>query len=243
MCSERDGGDKAEHFSHVHIDSLTPVQQLCTLGNGVHNMGIKIKVQWQKHHSPGQQQAPHDFVVNEGKASEIDRIQMIHVAAQAPQDQLHQRDRKEREEELQRQEEPAVHQAPAATHHCQVNREGNEGDVVEGSRAGQVFGAHHDFTRAGAQQPAAVLLPVNGHGPQAQADQVAGGAPQDEHRHVPPHPALSAEQAGHHGGQDDDVQAEGREQQQDFRRSAEVQVGRDPAEGGGRVVHRKERGH
>lgn len=164
---------------------------------------------------------------------------MIHVAAQAPQDQLHQHDREEREEELQGQEEPAVRQAPAATHHCQVNREGNEGDVVEGSRAGQVFGAHHDFTRAGAQQPAAVLLPVNGHGPQAQADQVAGGAPQDERRHVPPHLALSAEQAGKHGGQDDDVQAEGWEQQQNLRRSAEVQVGRDRAEGGGRVVHRK----
>lgn len=164
---------------------------------------------------------------------------MIHVAAQEPQDQLHQHDRKEWEEELQGQEEPAVHQAPAATHHCQVNREGNEGDVVEGSRAGQVFGAHHDFTQAGAQQPAAVLLPVNGHGPQAQADQVGDSAPQDEHRHVAPHLALPAEQTGHHGDQDNDVQAEGREQQQNFRRGAEVQVGRDGAQAGKRVIHRE----
>lgn len=164
---------------------------------------------------------------------------MIHVAAQEPQDQLHQHDRKEREEELQGQEEPAVHQAPAATHHCQVNREGNEGDVVEGSRAGQVFGAHHDFTQVGAQQPAAVLLPVKGHGPQAQAEQVADGAPQDEHRHVAPHLALPAEQTGHHGDQDGDVQAEGREQQQKFRRGAEVQVGRDGAQAGKRVIHRE----
>lgn len=164
---------------------------------------------------------------------------MIHVAAQEPQDQLHQHDRKEREEELQGQEEPAVHQAPAATHHCQVNREGNEGDVVEGGRAGQVFGAHHDFTQVGAQQPAAVLLPVKGHGPQAQAEQVADGAPQDEHCHVAPHLALPAEQTGHHGDQDGDVQAEGREQQQKFRRGAEVQVGRDGAQAGKRVIHRE----
>lgn len=164
---------------------------------------------------------------------------MIHVAAQEPQDQLHQHDGKEREEELQGQEEPAVHQAPAATHHCQVNREANEGDVVEGSRAGQVFGAHHDFTQAGAQQPAAVLLPVNGHGPQAQADQVADGAPQDEHRHVASHLILPAEQTGHHGDQDGDVQAEGWEQQQNFRRGAEVQVGRDGAQAGKRLVHRE----
>lgn len=167
-------------------------------------------------------------------------IQMIHVAAQEPQDQLHQHDREKREEELQGQEEPAVHQAPAATHHCQVNREGNEGDVVEGSRAGQVLGAHHDFTQAGAQQPTAMLLPVNGHGPQAQADQVADGAPQDEHRHIASHLALPAEQTGHHGDQDDDVQAEGRKQQQNFRRGAEVQVGRDGAQAGKRVVHREQ---
>lgn len=44
MCCERDGRDKAEHFSQVHVDSLTPAQQLCTLGNGVHDMGIEIKV-------------------------------------------------------------------------------------------------------------------------------------------------------------------------------------------------------
>lgn len=164
---------------------------------------------------------------------------MIHAAAQEPQDQLHQHDRKEGEEELQGQEEPAVHLAPAATHHCQVNREGNEGDVVEGSRAGQVFGAHHDFTQARAQQPAALLLPVKGHGPQAQAGQVADGAPQDEHRHVAPHLALTAEQTGHHGDQDDDVQAEGWEQQQNFRCGAEGQVGRDAARASKRVIRRK----
>lgn len=227
----------AEHFSQVHVDSVALAQQLSTLGDGVQDVGVKIQVQRQKHGGLGQEQAPHRFVVDEGKASESDGIQMVHAAAVQLQAELRQRHGKEREEELQGQEEPAVHQAPAAAHHCQVNREGNEGDVVEGSRAGQVLGAHHDLTEAGAQPPVAVLLPVNGHGPQAHADQVAGAAPQDEHGHVAPHRARPAEQAGRRRGQDGHVQGEGREEQQDFGRGAEVQVGGHGAPGRG-GVHR-----
>ena len=138
------------------------------------------------------------------------------MATQDPQGQILQPHRKERKQELQGQEHPAVYQVPAATHHCQVNREGNKGDVVEGSGACQLFGANHDFTQVGAQQPAAVLLPVNGHGPQAQVDEVAAGASEDEHCHVAPYLASPAEQTGHQGNQNEDVQAEARNQEQDF---------------------------
>lgn len=138
------------------------------------------------------------------------------MAAQYPQGQILQPHRKERKQELQGQEHPAVYQVPAATHHCQVNREGNKGDVVKGSGACQLFGANHDFTQAGAQQPAAVLLPVNGHGPQAQVDEVAAGASEDEHCYVAPYLASSAEQTGPQGNQDENVQAKARNQEQDF---------------------------
>lgn len=70
---------------------------------------------------------------------------MICMAAFEPQDELLQPHKKEREEKLEGQEDPAVYQLSAATYDRQVNRESNEGDVVEGSRACQVFGAHHDF--------------------------------------------------------------------------------------------------
>lgn len=162
------------------------------------------------------------------------------MAAQEPQGQLLQPHRKQREQKLQGQEDPAVHQVPAATHHRQVDREGNEGDVVEGSGACQVFGAHHDFTQARAKQPAAVLLPVDGHGPQAQVDQVAAGASEDEHRHVASYLAPPAEQTRHQGDQDEDVQAEAGDQKQDFRGGAEVQVVGDSAQGEGRLVHGRE---
>lgn len=165
---------------------------------------------------------------------------MIHTAAQEPHTQLLQPHRQEREQELQGQENPAVYQVPAATHHCQVNREGNEGDIVEGSGACQVLGAHHDFTKARAQQPAAVLPPVNGHGPQAQVDEVAAGASKDEHCHVAPYLALLAKQTGHQGNQDEDVQAEARDQKQDFGGGAKVQVDGDTAEGGRGLVHGKQ---
>ncbi|KAL7394600.1 hypothetical protein ABVT39_000207 [Epinephelus coioides] len=159
------------------------------------------------------------------------------MAAQCPKGQLCQPHRKEREHKLQGQEKPAVYQVSAATHHSQVNREGNEGDVLEGSGARQVSGAHHDFTQARAEQPAAVLLPVDGHGPQAQVDEVAAGAPEDEHRHVASYRASPAEQTGHQGDQDEDVQAEARDHEQDFKGGAKVQVDGDGAQGGGRLIH------
>lgn len=162
---------------------------------------------------------------------------MIHMASQEPHGQLLQTHRKEWEQKLQGQENPAVYQVPAAAHHCQVNRESNEGDVVEGSGACQVFGAHHDFAQARAQQPAAVLPPMNGHGPEAQVDKVAAGASEDEHRHVAPYLASLAEQTGHQGDQDEDVQAEARDQKQDFRGGTKVQVDGDSAQGGGCLIH------
>lgn len=62
-----------------------------------------------------------------------------------------------------------------------------------------------------AEQPAAVLPPVNGHGPEAQVDEVAAGASEDEHRHIVPYLASVAEQTGHQGDKDEDVQAEARD--------------------------------
>ncbi len=162
---------------------------------------------------------------------------MIHAAAQQPHTQLLQPHREQRKQKLQGQEHPAVYQVPAATHHCQVNREGNEGDIVEGSGACQVLGAHHDFTQAGAEQPAAVLPPVNGHGPKAQVDEVAAAASKDEYCHVAPYLASLAEQTGRQGDQDEDVQDEARDQKQDFRGGAKVQVDRDSAEGGKSLIH------
>lgn len=162
------------------------------------------------------------------------------MAAHEPQGQLLQPHRKEREQKLQGQENPAVYQVPAVTHHCQVNREVNEGGVVEGSRACQVFGAHHDFTQVRAQQPAAVLPPVNGHGPQAQVDEFAAAASKDEHRYVAPYPSSLAEQRGQQGDQDEDVQAKARDKKQDFRGGTQVQVERDSAQGGGRLIHGKQ---
>ncbi len=108
---------------------------------------------------------------------------------------------------------------------------------MEGSGACQVFGAHHDFTQVRAQQPAAVLPPVNGHGPQAQVDEVAAGAAQDKHRHIAPYLASLAEQTGHKGDQDEDVQGEARDQKQDFRGGTKVQVHGDGTQGGRRLIH------
>lgn len=237
MCCEGNESYQAEHLCQVNIDSLAPVHHLSALDDGVKNVGIKIQAQWQKHDGLHQQERPHDFVVNEGEASEVDRIQVIHMDAQEPQGQLLQPHRKEGEEELQGQKNPAVYQVPAATYHREVNREANEGDVVKGSRACQVFGAHHDFTQVRAQQPAATLPPVNGHGPQAQVDEVAASAPEDEHGHIAPYLALPAEQTGHQGDQDEDIQAKARDQKDDFRGGTEVQVDRDGAQGGRCLIH------
>lgn len=44
MSREGNEGYKAKHFSQLPIGSLTLVQQLGTLGNGVQNMDIEIKV-------------------------------------------------------------------------------------------------------------------------------------------------------------------------------------------------------
>lgn len=46
------------------------------------------------------------------------------------------------------------------------------------------------------------------------ANQVAPGAAQDEHGYVVPDRVLSADQAGHQGDQDVDVQAEAWDQKQ-----------------------------
>lgn len=165
---------------------------------------------------------------------------MINMAAQDAQGQLLQPDRKEREQELQGQENLAVYQVLAATDHRQVNGEGDEGDVVEGSGARQLFGAHHDFAQARAQKPAAILPPVNGHGPQAQVEQVAAGASQDKYRHVASNLALPAEETGHQGDQDEDVQAEARDQKQNFGAGTKFQVVRDSAQGSRRVIHGRE---
>lgn len=127
------------------------------------------------------------------------------AAAGQPQAQLGRADVDQREEELQRQEEAAAGQAAAVTRHRQVDGEGDEGDVVEGGRAAQVLGAHHELARASAQQPAAALPPVNGEGPKAEAEQVAAGAAQDKHGHIPPYLAPPADDAGQHRGQDEHV--------------------------------------
>lgn len=165
---------------------------------------------------------------------------MIYVTVQEPQGQLLQPNRKEREEKLQGQESPAVYQVPAATHHSQVNREGNEGDVVEGSGARQESGAQHDFTQARAQQPAALLPPVDGHGPQAQVDQVAAGASDNEYRHVAPYLVPPAKQTSHHRDEDGNIQAEAWEEKQNFRGGTKVQVDRDRAQDGRCVIHGKQ---
>lgn len=162
---------------------------------------------------------------------------MIYASAQERQADLLQPHREQREQKLQGQVKLAVYQVPAATHYCQVNRESNKRDVLEGSGACQVFGAHHDFTQLRAQQPAAVLLPVNGQGPQAQADEVAAGAAEDEHCHIAPYLASLAEQTGHKGDQDEAVQAKTRDQKQDFTGGTEAQVDRDSAQGGRCLIH------
>lgn len=65
-------------------------------------------------------------MVNEKEASEVGRIQVIYVAALEQQDQLLLPNRKDREQKVQSQANPAVYQMSVATHHCQVNRESNE---------------------------------------------------------------------------------------------------------------------
>lgn len=93
---------------------------------------------------------------------------------------------------------------------------------MKGCGVRQVFGAHHDFTQVRAQHPPAVLPPVNDHGPQTQVDKVATGASEDEHHHVAPYLASPAEQTGHNGDQNKDIQAKGRYQKQNLRGSTKV---------------------
>lgn len=113
---------------------------------------------------------------------------------------------------------------------------------MEGSRACQEFDAHHDFAEVRAQQPAAVLPPVNGHGPQGQVNEVAACASKDEHRHIAPYLALLAEQTGQQGDKDEDVQAKARNQKQDLRGGAETQVVGDSATGGRCFIHGRQQG-
>lgn len=237
MCDEGDERDEAEHFGQLHVGSLAAVHHSGTLDDGVEDVGVEIQTQRQEDGRPHQQQHPHELIINVGEAGEADAVQVIHLAAEERHGELLQPNGEQREEQLQAQEQPAAHQPPPAAHHRQVDGEADEGDVVEGGRAGQVFGAHHELAQAGAQQPAAVLPPVDGHGPQAQVEQVAAGAAQDEDGHVAPDLAPPAEQAGHQRDQDEDVQAEGGHQEQDFGGGTKVQVGGDGAGRGGCHIH------
>lgn len=103
-----------------------------------------------------------------------------------------------------------------------------------------MLGAHHELARTGAKQPAAALPPVDGEGPEAEAEQVAAGAAQDKHGHVPPYLAPPAEDAGQHRGHDEHVEHQAGHQQQDFGGGAEGEVDGDDAQAGRRVVHGKE---
>lgn len=116
-------------------------------------MNVEIQAQQQKHSGVQHQQDPHDFIVDKGEACQVDGIQVVHATVQDPHGHLLQPAGDQREQELQGQESSAVNQAPAATHHRQVEGEGNEGGVAEGRRARQLFGAHHDFAQVGAEQP------------------------------------------------------------------------------------------
>lgn len=240
MSCERDERYKAKDGGQAAADLPAPVYQPTTASDAVEDVSVEIQIGRQQHGRVDQRQDLHRPVVDEGEAGERHGVKVMGPAACQPQAQLGSPDVDQREEELQRQEETAAGQAAAVTRHRQVDGEGDEGDVVEGGRAAEVLGAHHELTRASAQQPAAVLPPVDGEGPEAKAEQVAAGAAQDEHGHVPSYLAPPAKDAGQHRGHNDHVEHQARNQQQDFGRGAEAEVDGDGAQVARRVVHGKE---
>lgn len=240
VTCERHERYQAEDGGQTAADLLASVYQPAAPGNAVEDVSVKIQIGRQEHGGVDQREDPRRPVVDEGEAGERHGVKVMGAAACQPQGQLCRANIDQREEELQRQQEAAAGQAAAVARHCQVDREGDEGDVVEGGRAAEVLGAHHELAWAGAQQPAAVLPPVDGEGPKAEAEQVAAGAAQDEHGHVPSYFAPPAEDAGQHRGQDDHVKHQAGHQQQDFGRGAEGEVDGDAALVARRVVHCKE---
>lgn len=82
-----------------------------------------------------------------------------------------------------------------------------------------------------------MLPPVNGHGPQAQVDEVAAGASKDEHCHIASYLVLPGEQTGHQRDENEDIQAKARDQKEDFRGGTKVQVDRDSTKVGRCLIH------
>lgn len=151
VSCERDERYQAEDGGQAAVDLPAPVYQPAAAGDAVEDVSVEIQIGRQEHGSVDQRQDPRRPVVDEGEAGERHRIQVMGAAAGQPQAQLSCTNVDQREEELQHQEEAAAGQAAAVARHRQVDGEGDEGDVVEGDRAAQVLGAHHELARAGAQ--------------------------------------------------------------------------------------------
>ena len=231
VCAERDEGYEAEHPGQRHVDPLAPVGRLGALDHRVQHVRVEVQVERQQRRRLDQHKGPHGPVVEEGEAAVLHGVQVMHAAPQEPLAQLLQPAGQQREQHLQGQEEPAVHQPPATAHHRQVHGEGDEGGVVEGRQAAHLLDAHHGLAQPGAQQPAAPQPPVDDQGPQTQGEQVAAADAQDEHGHVAADLAAAprGQQAGQQRDQEEDVEGEAGHQQENLGGGAEVQVGGDGA--------------
>lgn len=141
----------------------------------------------------------------------IDDLMQKDPHALEPQNQLLQPNWKEREQNWQSQETPAVQQMSTSTHHCQVNRECNEETHWKEAKLVRILG----LTSGRAASSEWSL-------PHAQIDQVAASASKNNHCHIAPYLASPADETGHHRDQDEYVQEEARDQNQNFRGGAKV---------------------